>query len=525
MYDILIKNGTILDGSGKKDRYIADIGIANGYITSIGSLGGAQAKKIIDATGLYVSPGFIDVLSHSDTNLTLFTNPMQESLISQGITTIIGGNCGYSLAPLVSGTMMDSQKKWGTASQINIDWLRMSEFLDRMSEKKLNINFGTLTGYNTVVKGIAHSEHIELDNKQNEIAEFLIDQSQIEGSFGVSLGLPYLHYSPSFEVNLDHVFSVLKKHNKIITVHLKDEHDRFLDALTAILHTAKEHDVTLHISHLKVLGRHHWSNFKDAIVKIENAYENGLRVSFDVFPYASSGLELLFLLPQWVKNGSPDEIIKKLSNSIERKQIIHDIIARNLEYDKIIIASNAPDSVFVGKSILEIAKNLAVSPEEAIIELLMGSKLSIIVFAHLLDEANVQMAIAHPLSIIASSGTGFSLKKADSTGLPHPRSFGAFPRFLKKYVREKNLVTWEKAIAKISSEPAHIFDIRKRGLIHDNFSADIVIFDPVTISDTATFQNPYQYSKGIHSVLVNGVLAYENGIVIPSYSGTVLYGS
>ncbi len=525
MYDVLIKNGTIFDGSGKKARYIADVGITNGIIVSIGNLGGAQAKKTIDATGFFVSPGFIDVLSHSDTYLTLLTNPLQESLVSQGITTIIGGNCGYSLAPLVSGAMMDSQKRWGNTSQINIDWLRMSEFLDRMKEKKLNINFGTLTGYNTVVKGVTHGEYAELTIQQNEIVSFLIDQAQIDGSFGVSLGLPNLHHTASFETSLDHVFSLLKKHNKIATVHLKDESDRFLDALSSMLYTAKEHDVALHISHLKVMGRRHWPNFKEAIVRIENAYKEGMRISFDIFPYASSGLELFHLLPYWAREGGHDDIIKRLSHSKERTQIVKDIIARNFEYDKMTVASNAPDVAFIGKTISEIAHNLGISPEDAVIELLLGSQLSVIIFAHLLDEANVQMAVAHPLSIIASSGAGYSTVSRDATGLPHPRSFGTFPRFLKKYVRENNFLSWEQSVAKITGTPARIFDIRKRGQIHQDFFGDIVIFDPLTITDSATFQNPYHYSKGIHTVLANGIVTYQNGKVLPGFSGTVLYGS
>ena len=525
MYDVLIKNGTILDCSGKKEKYTADIGISGGIIVSIGSLGGAQAKKIIDATGLFVAPGFIDILSHSDTYLTLLTNPLQESLVSQGITTIIGGNCGYSLAPLVSGAMMDSQKRWGNTAQINIDWLRMGEFLDRMKEKKLNVNFGTLTGYNTVVKGVAHGEHVELTAQQNEIAAFLVDQAQFEGSFGVSLGLPYLRHSDNFTSGLDQVFSILKKHNKIATVHLRDESDRFLDALSSMLHTAKEHDVTLHISHLKVMGSHHWQNFKEAILLIEKAYADGMRVSFDIFPYASSGLELYFLLPHWAKEGTHDDIMKRLAHSAERKQIVKDIAAQHFEYDKMIVASNAPDTVFVGKTISEVARNLGVSPEEAVVELLLGSQLSVIVFAHLLDEANVQMAVAHPLCVIASSGAGYSAEQHDVTGLPHPRSFGAFPRFLKKYAREKHLLSWEQAIAKITGNPARIFDIRKRGQIRNDFSGDIVIFDPERIADAATFQNPYQYSKGIHTVLTNGVVTFQNGKVIPGFSGTVLYGS
>lgn len=524
MYDVLIKNGTILDGTGKKAKYTADIGIAGGVIVSIGSLGDAQAKKIIDASGLFVAPGFIDVLSHSDTYLTLLTNPLQESLVSQGITTIIGGNCGYSLAPLVSGAMMDSQKRWGNTAQINIDWLRMAEFLDRIEGKKLNVNFGTLTGYNTVVKGVVHSEHVELTVQQNEIVAFLVDQAQFEGSFGVSLGLQYLRHTNSFESNLDHIFSILKKHNKIATVHLQDESDRFLDALSSILHTAKEHDVALHISHLKVMGRHHWSNFKEAILLIEKAYNEGMRVSFDIFPYASSGLELYFLLPHWAKDGGHDDIMKRLANSIERKQIIKDITARNFEYDKMIVASNAPDTVFIGKTISEIARNLGVSPEEAVVELLLGSQLSVIVFAHVLDEANVQMAVAHPLSVIASSGAGYSAAQLDQTGLPHPRSFGAFPRFLKKYVREKHLLSWEQAIAKITGDPARIFGIRNKGKIQTDFAGDIVIFNPQLIADVATFQNPYQYSKGIHTVLTNGVMTFQDGKVLPAFPGTVLYG-
>ncbi len=524
MYDVLIKNGTILDGSGVKSKFKADVALSGGVISRIGNLGGAQAKKVIDATGLYVAPGFIDALNHSDTNLTLFTVPTQDSLVSQGITTIIGGNCGYSLAPLVSGNVMDSQQHWGSVTQINIDWLRMSEFLARMSEKKLNVNFGTLTGYNTIVKGLAHDESKNLNSQQREIASFLLDQSQFEGSLGVSLGLAYLHHDQSFEDSLEHIFSLAKKRRNIVTVHLRDESDRFLDSLRSVIRQARREETALHISHLKVIGKKHWPNFQEAIVLIEQAAAEGLRVSFDVFPYASSGLELYLLLPHWAKQGGRDEIMKRLTVAAERRQIIKDISSQHIDYEKITIASLAPDAVFVGKTIADIARNLNVSGEEAIIEMLAGSRLAVIAFAHVLDEHNVQMAIAHPLSLVASSGAGYKAERVKGfSDLPHPRSFGAFPRFFKKYVREKPLLSWEHAVAKITSIPARVFHLSQRGLLAEHYSADIVIFNPECISDMATFENPYQFSRGISSVLVNGMLTFNEGKTLTNFPGKILY--
>ena len=441
MYDLIIKNGTVIDGTGTKEKYKADIAVLNGVIAKVGALGTAQAKKTVDAEGLYVTPGFIDVLSHSDTNLTLFTAPGQESLISQGVTTIIGGNCGYSLAPLISGNVIDTEQRWTDPAQINIDWLRMSEFLAKLEEKKLAVNFGTLTGYNTLIKGILKNEYRQPSRQENEIASFLLDQSLREGSGGMSIGFAYLYQDKNFADHLENLFTTAKKHSKIVTVHLKDESNTFLDSLHAALAIAREFDTPLHISHLKVVGKQFWHNFQKAIRAIEEAAASGVSVTFDIFPYASSALALYLLLPAWVKVGGPDMIMKRLKNSFERAQVIKDLKEQTIDYDKITIASRAPDNVFVGKTIAEIAQGFGTNEEEAIVQLLLGSNLKVIVFAHVLDEGNVQMGIAHPLSIIGSSGAGYSMPSLAQRGdLPHPRSFGTFPRFLKKYAREKNFL-------------------------------------------------------------------------------------
>lgn len=523
MYDLIIKNGTVIDGSGVKEKFKADIAVHNGVIVKVGDIGAAQAKKIIDAEGLYVAPGFIDVLSHSDTNLTLFTMPGQESLVSQGVTTIIGGNCGYSLAPLISGNVIDAEQRWTNPAQINIDWLRMSEFLAKLEEKKLAVNFGTLTGYNTLVKGILKNEYRQPSRQENEIASFLLDQSLKEGSGGMSIGFAYLYQDKNFADHFESLFATVKKQKKMVTIHLKDESDKFLDSLHAALALAREFDTPLHISHLKVVGKQFWRNFQKAIHAIEEASASGVSVTFDIFPYASSALALYLLLPAWVKVGGPEMIMKRLKNSFERAQVIKDLAQQEIEYDKITIASRAPDSVFVGKTMAEIAKGFGVSAEEALIQLLLGSQLKVIAFAHVLDEGNIQMGVAHPLSVIGSSGAGYVVPSPTQRGdLPHPRSFGTFPRFLRKYVIEKKALSWEQAIAKATGTSARLFGITNRGTLTEGNSADIVVLDPKTIGDTATFQDPYHYSRGVEAVFVNGASAYEKRGFTNAFSGKVL---
>ena len=524
MYDIIIKNGTVIDGSGIKEKFVADVAVEKDVIVRIGDLKDAQAKTVIDATGLYITPGFIDVLNHSDTYLTLFTEPGQESLLSQGITTIIGGNCGYSLAPLVSGNVIDSEQRWTNHSQINVDWLKTAEFLDKLKEKKLAVNFGTLTGYNTLIKGILKGEYRQPSPQENEIAAFLLEQSLMEGSCGLSIGFAYLSQDRHFSDHLESVYAAVKKHNKIVTIHLKDESDKFLDSLHAAIDHAREFGFSLHISHLKVVNRKFWPNFKKAIEAIERAAEQGVSVTLDVFPYASSGLMLYLLLPAWVKVGGPEMMGKRLHNTFERAQIIKDLRAQAIEYDKITIASRAPDAVYIGKTIAEIAQNMGMSPEDVIVELLIGSRFQVIAFAHVLDEVNVGMGVGHPLSLIASSGVGYEMHPATSRAdLPHPRSFGTFPRLFRKYVIEKKVLTWEQAVAKITSVPARRFGIAGRGELREGYHADITLFSPETIRDKATFKDPYQYSEGVVGVIVNGKKACMHGAYTKYFSGSPLY--
>lgn len=525
MYDILIKNGTVFDGTGKKDRFITDIGIEGGVISAMGNLKNAPAKKVIDANGFFVSPGFIDVLNHSDTYLSLFTIPKQNSLISQGITTIMGGNCGASLAPLVSGSAIQSVQKWTDTSRVNINWLRMSEFFDVLNNTgKLALNFGTLTGYGTIRNGILKGKQRALTTQEIEMAGFLLDQSQNEGSFGMSSGLTYSGEKMASENELKHMLSIIKKYNNIFSVHLRNEADRLMDSLEEVISLAKKTGVKLHISHLKAIGNDNWDKFKNVLLKIEEVKKNGVDITFDIFPYASNGMTLYSMLPNWIKSGNKETIIKRLKDPKDRKKAEADLKTMNLNYKKITIASLVGDKIFLGKTLDNIAKNWEVSEESAIIDLLLSSNLQVIVFAHILNEENLQEGIKHPLSIISSDGAGYDLKYKEQGDMPHPRAFGAFPRYLRKYPNpeNENILSYEKAIHKITGYPAERFNIKKRGKIQKSYFADITIFNPEKIEELTTFEDPYHYSVGISYVVINGNVAYEDEKYKDEYYGKVL---
>ncbi len=525
MYDILIKGGTIFDGTGKTNSFISDIGISGGIIKEIGNLKNSSAKKIINAEGFFVSPGFIDILNHSDTYLSLFTIPRQNSLISQGITSIIGGNCGASLAPLVSGGAIESVQKWTDTSQINIDWLRTSEFLNILEVKNmLVINFGTLTGYGTVRQGVLKDINKKASNEELEIINFLLDQSQNEGSFGVSSGLVYAGEKNASEDELKLAMLSAVKYKNIFTVHLRNEADKVLNSLKEILFLAGETGVKLHISHLKVLGKDNWNKFDYVLKEIEKAKKNNIDISFDVFPYASNGMSLYTFLRRWAREGGKKDILKRLNSEEESKKIEEDLKSMKLNYKKITLAALLTDKIFLGKTIESISKNWGVSPERTIIDILIGSDLKAIVFAHTMSEDKLQEAIKHPLSIIASDGAGYDLSYKKVGDMPHPRAFGAFTRFLRKYPNpdNQNIISYEKAIYKISGYPAEKFGIKNRGYLKKKYFADIAIFDPKKIEELTTFEYPYEYSIGISNVIVNGSLIYENGNFLDGFYGKVL---
>jgi N-acyl-D-amino-acid deacylase len=523
MNDVLIKNTIIIDGT-KNNKYEADILISEGKIKKIGKLGALKANIVIDDANLYASPGFIDINNHSDTYLTIFTIPTLESLLKQGITTIIGGNCGSSLAPLVSADIIKTIQKWTDTKDINLNWLNFKEFLEELGKKKIGVNFGSLVGHSTIRRGILKDEFRNLRPKEIKIMKELLKSALKEGAFGLSSGLAYSHAKIAPQKEIIDLLKIVKDFNGIYASHIRGEAEELLPAIEETIEAAKKTKISVEISHLKAMGRKFWPNMTKAITLIEEAQKKKININFDIYPYNVTGSVLYILLPDWVAEGGKFMLLKRLGDPAIKTKIIKEMQERkDYEYDKITIAMSPIDRTFIGRKITEIAKSQNISIEEAIINMLTASDGRMITFLDTLDPDNVEMGIKHPLSFIGSDGAGYNLQYyQNKKELVHPRCFGAFPRFLGKYIREKGLMSWEEAIYKITGGPAIKLGLKDRGLIKENFWADLVLFNPKKIIDKATFENPYQYSGGVEYVFINGKMAIERGVYTGQRAGSIL---
>lgn len=523
MFDILIKNGTIIDGTGEKS-FKADIALKKDKIKKIGSLGKARAKTVIDAQEQYIAPGFIDVHNHSDSYWTLFTTPSLESMLRQGVTTIIGGNCGSSLAPLTKGRLIISIQKWADISEVNVNWLDMKEFLDVLGKRKIGVNFGTLVGHATLRRGLIGEEFRKLKPGEIKMMERMLEDALKEGGFGLSTGLAYSHAKVASTEEIVKLAKIVKKENKTYTTHIRGEAEELIPAIEETLSIAKKSNVSTEISHLKAMGKKNWPNFAKVIAMIGDAEKKGLDINFDVYPYTATGSVLYILLPDWVAEGGKGMLIKRLKDPGTKKKVIKEMQeTKPYEYNKVVVAISPVDKAFIGKKITEIAQAQEVSAEEAVINMLIASEGRVITFFETLNEDNVKAALEHPLGFIASDGSGYNIDYyTRKKELVHPRCFGTFPRVLGKYVREEKLMDWEQAVYKMTGGPAGKIGLKNRGVLKKGNFADIAIFNPETIIDRATFENPFQYPEGIEYVIINGKIAIDKGKYTGQMAGQVL---
>ena len=518
-YDIIIKSGTVLDGSGKKS-FTADIGLKGDKISAIGDLSNSSAETIIPASGRYITPGFIDVTNHSDTHLTIFKYSFQESLVAQGVTTIIGGNCGTSLAPLADESIIHSIQKWTDPSDINVDWLSFEEFLTSLEKKGLGVNFGSFVGLGTLRRGAVMDVSKPAGAEERQKMRLMLEASLDAGAFGLSSGLAYSHEKNASEEELISIVKILKN-DFVYSVHIRSEGKEFLASVNEVLRIARESGARLHISHLKAIGRKSWQNFQPALKMIDSAVSSGIDVTFDQFPYRRTGSLLYLLLPSWVRDGGFGQMFEKFRNPEELKNIISELKNITLHYDKIVI-STAKNKSIVGKTILEIADSSGIDPENALLDILLANEGHITIFGRTLSMKNFLSGLSSKFSILSSDGAGFSTDERGSGDLVHPRCFGAFPHFLHKFVSERKVLTWEDAIKKITSMPAEKLGIKKRGRIEEGYFADLTVFDPVALKDRATYRNPYLYPLGMGWVLINGQVVFERGKFSNKKAGRIL---
>ena len=493
-FDTIITNGKIYTGDGS-EFISGSIGVKGGKITAIGEIS-SQADRIIDARKLAVTPGFIDIHTHSD--FTILKAPFGDSKIYQGVTTEVGGNCGESPYPSKS-------------------WKSIADFESAISDLGASINYKGLVGQGQIRSIVVGLDNVKPTKHQLEKMKSILENNLEEGAVGMSVGLEYAPSSFANEDELVELCKVVAKHDKIFTVHMRNEDDRIFEALDEAINIAKRSGVRLQISHLKTQYAENWGKAPEVLKKIETAHREGVDIAFDRYPYTAFATGLIVYIPINDRQGTNSEIISKLKDKNESERIsqyANQRIKRIGGPQNIVIThcNLEQNKKFIGKSIKECADNLNMDYWEFIRTLLISENGDVDIIGFAMNEDNLNLFLSHPLGMPASDGSIYSPVGELSQNSPHPRSYGTFPRFLGRYVREKNILTLEEAIKRITFTPASRLKLRDRGQIRIGYNADLVIFDPATILDNSDYSHPHTYPTGIDYVIVNGKVKLNKGI-------------
>ncbi|MCK4764126.1 MAG: D-aminoacylase [Candidatus Aminicenantes bacterium] len=505
-FDIIIKNGTIVDGSGQKP-YPADIGILKGKIKEIGALAGKKAAKIIDATGLMVCPGFIDIHTHAGRNL--LKHPDAHNYILQGVTTVLGGNCGGSCFPIGS-------------------------FLEEVEKKKIALNFCTLVGHNTIRKKVMGNADRDPETKELEEMKKLTAQAMKDGAVGISTGLKYIPGAFAKTAEVIELAKVVQQYGGFYATHMREEGIDVLKSLQEAIAVGKAAKIPVQISHHKITGIDNWGSSVQTLALVEEARKAGINVLLDQYPYPATGTGLTVLFPPWSLEGEKKKWIERWKNAELRPRLIAEI-KYNIEHDRggndlnrIMISRYSPEPELEGLTIEQILekKNLPVTLEQGV-ELIIRLQTKEIeedgqsgaIYFCLSDE-DIERIMKYPHTAHASDGA----IRTFGLGNPHPRNYGTFPRVLRLYVREKGILTFPEAIRKMTSLPAQRLGFKDRGSLKEGYYADIAIVDAAKVADVATWQEPHRYPVGIPYVLVNGRLVVENSKITGIFPGLVLRG-
>jgi N-acyl-D-amino-acid deacylase len=499
-YDIIIRNGKIIDGTGNS-WYYADVAVKDGKIAAIGRLQHITAIKEIDAQGLIVSPGFIDVHGHIESGL--FENPTATNYIYDGVTTVITGNCG------------------GSAEELK-------KFFIRVDSLKPSINVASLVGHNTVRRQVMGLANRLASAEEQKKMEELVALAMKEGAVGLSTGLIYL---PGMYSNTEEVVGLAKsaaRYNGVYASHIRNEESKVVEAINEAINIGMQANIPVQISHFKVSHRANWGRSKETLPLIEAARREGYDVTIDQYPYTASSTNLGVRLPDWALAGGQDSLKARIQDPLLHKRIIDDMLTQLKEYkyknySYAVVASHAADTTLNGKNISEINKLKGRKPKakeeaETILDMMMAGGAQMVY--HGMHENDIRFFMQYPFNMVgADAGV-----PTPGKGMPHPRAYGTNARVLGKYVRDEKIITMEEAIRRMTSLAAQKFQLKNRGLLKEGYAADIVIFNEAEVNDKATFENPHQYSVGFKYMLINGQLIMDNGIHTGVRSGGSLKG-
>jgi N-acyl-D-amino-acid deacylase len=524
-YDVIIKNGTIVDGTGKPS-YRADVGINADTIAAIGNLSHARSNKTMDAKGLAVAPGFINMLSWAVESL--IEDGRSQSDIRQGVTLEVMGE-GDSWGPLNDRMKVQLKNDQGDI-KYDVKWSTLGEYLDFLEKKGISTNVSSFLGAATVRKYYVGYDNRPPSPVELDSMKLLVKQAMEEGAAGLSSALEYVPDCYAGREELIALCKVVSAYGGMYISHIRNEDDRLLESMDDFLKVADAAKVRAEIYHFKQTGKSNWGKLEPAVAKIDSARSAGLSVTADMYNYTASSTGFDVLMPDWVQEGGFGTWIKRLKDPAVRKTvapfILDKILRKPGSAERILIVGFNSDSLkyLTGRTLAEIASLRKKSPEETVMDLVIqdGSRVSVVYFS--MSEDNIKKEITLPWMSFCSDGTSSAPEGVFLKSGTHPRAYGNFARLLGKYVREERVITLEEAVRKLTSLPAENLRLTKRGTLKPGNFADLAIFAPGKIQDHATFDSPRQYATGMIHVFVNGVQVLENGKHTGAFPGRFVKG-
>ena len=530
-YDLVIRNGRIIDGTGSP-WYSGDLAIRGGRIAALGKLDGASAKRTIDARGMVVAPGFIDMLGQSE--LTILVDPHLPSKIYQGITTEITGE-GGSIAP-ITDALVKTDRVGYEHYGVQPTWRTLREYFARLRKQGMGINLATYVGATQVRRVVIGDDNRAPTTAELERMKALVRDAMHDGAVGISTSL---QYAPAMYAKTEELIALAAEAGKlggIYASHIRDEGDGVIPALDEAIQIGREGHLPVEIWHLKAAGKANWGRMPEIVARIEQARKSGVDIGADTYAYTASFNTFSAIIPPWAHDGGDRSLIERLKDPVARARIRKEMESTTVDWNNEWQQVTGPGSIIIGavqnpkllpiqgKTIAEIAKLWGKDPIDTVFDLLIEDSAFTSVAMFTMAEPDVALALRQPWVSICNDSQGTAPGGLLGKEHPHPRAYGTFPHVLRKYVREDKTLTLEDAIRKFSALSAQKMRLADRGVLKQGMWADIVVFDPDTIRDAATFDNPNQLSDGMRFVLVNGVPVIEEGKMTNALPGKVVLG-
>ena len=530
-FDLLILNGRIIDGTGSP-WYSGDVGIRDGRIAAIGRLQGAEAKRTVDAAGRVVAPGFIDMLGQSE--MAILVNPSLPSKIFQGITTEVTGE-GGSPAPL-NDSIIAADRAGYEQLGITPDWRTLAQYYARLERQRIGINIATYVGATQVRRMVLGDDDTDPTPAQLDRMRGLVRQAMREGAVGLSTSLQYPPAPYAETEELIALAAEAATWGGIYATHLRNESDEILPALDEAIRIGREATIPVEVWHLKTAGKNNWGRMPEVVAKIDSARRAGLDIAADTYAYPAWFNSFSSFVPPWAHDGGTTRLLERLRDPEGRRRIRQDMEADDAGWDNSWKKIPGPEAImigavqnpelrkFQGKTLAEVAQARGGDPIEALLDFLVDDRAYTGVAVFGMSEPDVALALVQPWVSINCDSEGAAPEGILSRSHPHPRAYGTFPRILRKYVREERRLTLEDAIRKFTSLAAQRMGLGDRGVLKAGMWADVVVFDPETVTDRATFAQPHQLAEGMQWVLVNGVPVIADGKATGARPGKVLRG-